>query len=269
MPLNGRVALADRRRLRVGVNDAGHRLVVRLPRLAEDVGGDDLALVLADVGQHPQAGDVADGPQPLAGPQLRVDRDVPARPAVTPTVSRPIRHAAGVARSRPGAGHRAARGRRRASARSPHRRAARRSPARRAQVRRRRGAAPHRAPRPAAPARGDSTWLGALDDRHLAAEAAHGLRHLDADGPAAEHQQRARARPSCRSPPGWSTRRRGRARPGIGRHDRIRAGGHHDVLGGVAARRRPRPRPARRAGRCRAAGRYPRSASQRCCPASE
>ena len=34
--------------------------------------------------------------------------------------------------------------------------------------------------------------LGALDERHLAAEAAHGLRHLDADRPAAEDEQAAR-----------------------------------------------------------------------------
>ena len=34
--------------------------------------------------------------------------------------------------------------------------------------------------------------LGALDERHLAAEAAHGLRHLDADRAAAEHEQAAR-----------------------------------------------------------------------------
>jgi len=33
---------------------------------------------------------------------------------------------------------------------------------------------------------------GALDQRHLAAQAAHGLRHLDADRPPAEYQQAAR-----------------------------------------------------------------------------
>ena len=46
-----------------------------LARLAEDVRGDDLALVLADVGEQPNPGDVADGPQPLPGAQLRVDPD--------------------------------------------------------------------------------------------------------------------------------------------------------------------------------------------------
>jgi hypothetical protein len=48
---------------------------VGLARLAEDVRGDDAALVLADVGERPEAGDVADRPQALADAQLRVDRD--------------------------------------------------------------------------------------------------------------------------------------------------------------------------------------------------
>src|SRR5213075_394296 len=52
-----------------------HRLVVGLARLAEDVGGDDLALVLADVRERPDPGDVADRPQPLARAQARVDGD--------------------------------------------------------------------------------------------------------------------------------------------------------------------------------------------------
>ena len=61
--------------MRVGVGDAGHGLVVGFSGLAEDVRGDDLALVLADVGQQPDAVDVTDRPQPLAGAQVRVDRD--------------------------------------------------------------------------------------------------------------------------------------------------------------------------------------------------
>src|SRR3954452_6758238 len=44
-------------------------------RVSEDVGGDDPALVLADVGQRPDAGHVADRPQALAGAHLCVDRD--------------------------------------------------------------------------------------------------------------------------------------------------------------------------------------------------
>ena len=37
--------------------------------------GDDLALVLAGVGQRPDTGDVADRPQPLTGAHVRVDGD--------------------------------------------------------------------------------------------------------------------------------------------------------------------------------------------------
>ena len=37
--------------------------------------GDDLALVLADVGERPDPVDVADRPQALTGAQVRVDRD--------------------------------------------------------------------------------------------------------------------------------------------------------------------------------------------------
>src|SRR5260370_1442915 len=66
---------ADRGRLRVGVGHVRHGVVVGLARLAEDVRGDDLALVLAHVGQQPDAGDVTDGPQPLPGAQVRVDSD--------------------------------------------------------------------------------------------------------------------------------------------------------------------------------------------------
>jgi hypothetical protein len=48
---------------------------VGLTRLAEEVRGDDITLVLADVGQRPNAGHVTDRPQPLACAQLNVDRD--------------------------------------------------------------------------------------------------------------------------------------------------------------------------------------------------
>ena len=43
--------------------------------LAGDVRRDHVTLVLADVGQRPDAGDVADRPQPLARPQVLVDLD--------------------------------------------------------------------------------------------------------------------------------------------------------------------------------------------------
>ena len=68
-------AAPDRRRLRIGEDDPRHRLVVGLARLAEDVRRDDVALVLPDVGQRPDAGDVADRPQALARAQARVDGD--------------------------------------------------------------------------------------------------------------------------------------------------------------------------------------------------
>ena len=74
--------------------------------------------------------------------------------------------------------------------------------------------------------------LGALDERHLAAEAAHGLRHLDADRPAAEHEQAPRdglhaghlaVRPDALE----------LAQARDRRHDRVGAGRDHDVLGRV------------------------------------
>ena len=69
------LACADRGGLRVGEDDTGHGLVVGLSRLAEDVGGDDVALVLADMGERPDPGHIADRPQSLAGAQVGVDRD--------------------------------------------------------------------------------------------------------------------------------------------------------------------------------------------------
>jgi hypothetical protein len=67
------LACTDRRGLRIGVDDARQRLVVGHPCLAEDVGRDDLALVLADIGQRPEAIDVADRPEALAGAQMRIN----------------------------------------------------------------------------------------------------------------------------------------------------------------------------------------------------
>ena len=49
--------------------------VVGLARLAEDVRRDDPALILPDVGQLPDAVDIADRPQALAHAQARVDGD--------------------------------------------------------------------------------------------------------------------------------------------------------------------------------------------------
>jgi hypothetical protein len=71
-----RAGRPDRPGRRVGVGDARNGVVVGLARRGGEVGGDDAALVLADVGQWPDAGHVADRPQPLASasPSGRVRR---------------------------------------------------------------------------------------------------------------------------------------------------------------------------------------------------
>ena len=107
--------------------------------------------------------------------------------------------------------------------------------------------------------------LGALDERHLAAEAADGLGHLDADRPAAEDEQPARDRLHAgRLAVGPDAVELAQARDR--RDDRVGAVGEHDVLGGVAHAVDLDRAGARRAGRCRAAGRCRCSASQRSCP---
>ena len=74
--------------------------------------------------------------------------------------------------------------------------------------------------------------LASLDKRHLAAEAANGLRHLDADGTTAEDEQPARHRlhpghlAVC--PDALQL-----AQTRDGRHDRVGARGQDDVLGRV------------------------------------
>ena len=75
--------------------------------------------------------------------------------------------------------------------------------------------------------------LGALDERDLAAEATHGLRHLDADRPAAEHEQAARdGLHAGHLAVGPDAVELAQARDR--RHDRVGAGRQDDVLGGVA-----------------------------------
>ena len=68
-----------------------------------------------------------------------------------------------------------------------------------------------------------------LDERHLTAESAHGLRHLDADRAAAEHEQATRdglhARDLAVRPDAVEL-----AQTGDGRDDGIGAGGKDDVL---------------------------------------
>jgi hypothetical protein len=58
----GAVGRSNGGRLRVGEDDPRDSVVVSLSRLAEDIRSNDLALVLTDVGQRPDAGDVADRP---------------------------------------------------------------------------------------------------------------------------------------------------------------------------------------------------------------
>ena len=108
--------------------------------------------------------------------------------------------------------------------------------------------------------------LSTSDD--LAAEPANGLRHLDADRPAAEHEQAARdglhAGRLAVGPDAIEL-----AQPRHGRDDRLRAGRDDDVLGRVAHAvdlDHARSRPAGRVPRSRS---MPCSASQRSCPASE
>jgi hypothetical protein len=74
---------ADRGGLRVGVDHVRDGLVAGLAVLAQDVRGHHLALVLADVGQQPDAGYVADGPQAVGQPAVAVHRD-PVSPGGDP-----------------------------------------------------------------------------------------------------------------------------------------------------------------------------------------
>src|SRR6266511_5451893 len=62
-------------RLGVREHDARDGVVGGFPVLAEDVGGGDAPLVLADVGQRPDPGYVADRPDAVAGPHPGIDLD--------------------------------------------------------------------------------------------------------------------------------------------------------------------------------------------------
>jgi hypothetical protein len=70
-----RVTYTDRGSLRVGVGDARHRLVVRRVVLSRNVGRHHVALILAHMGERPDAVDIADGPQALARAEMLVHRD--------------------------------------------------------------------------------------------------------------------------------------------------------------------------------------------------
>jgi hypothetical protein len=226
------LAGADARSLRVGVDDAWHRLVVGLAGLAEDVGGDDPALVLADVGERPDPGDVAYRPQALAGPQVGVDRDavgvgldahrLQAEPVhagapsggdqepVAPQLAAVVERQHVVLAIAPGL---------------------------------RRAHAQHELDALAAqglaeglsqPCRlASQQMLGRVGDGRLAPEAAHDLRHLDAHGPAAQHHQAPGDRLHPRGFPAGPHAVE-LAQPRDRRHDRIGPGRQDDVVGRVA-----------------------------------
>ena len=85
--------------------------------------------------------------------------------------------------------------------------------------------------------------LGTLDERHLPAKPAHGLRHLDANRPAAQREEAARDRLHAGhlavGPDALEL-----LQAGDGRHDRVGATGQDDVVGGVtgvAYLHHPRP----------------------------
>ena len=152
------------------------------------------------------------------------------------------RRRAGAGRWRRAAGRRAARGRRRARGRSPRpsRRAAVACTPRTSSMPSRRRTSPSASPSGAG-SRGEHV-LGALDERHLAAEAAHGLRHLDADRPAAEDEQPARdGLHAGHLAVGPDAVELAQARDR--RHDRIGAGRERRRARRCGARRRPRPTP--------------------------
>src|SRR5207247_2674222 len=65
--------------LGVGEHDPGDPVVGGGARAAQDVAGDDAALVVGDVGEQGDAGDIAQRPQPRPGLAALIDRDGAAR----------------------------------------------------------------------------------------------------------------------------------------------------------------------------------------------
>ena len=114
---------AHRCGLRVGVGDSRNGLVVRRMRLAGDVRRDHVALVLADVGERPDPGDIANRPQAFARAHVLIDVD-PVGSACTRRSRARSRRRAGADRSRRAADHPVARRRRRTRVRTRRPRAA-------------------------------------------------------------------------------------------------------------------------------------------------
>ena len=217
--------------LRVGVDDSRNGFVVGLARLTEDVRGDHLALVLADVRQRPEPVDVADRPEILGRAQVRVDRNaVRVRLDTNRFQPEPAD-----ARSPPGGDEQLV-----ASdlasvvefedivlAVAPRcRRVCRQHEldAFTAENLAERLAERRRLPR--------EHVIGHVDDRCLAAEPPHRLRQLNADRPAAQDEQSARdGLHRCRLAAGPDAVQFAEA--GNGGDDRIGAVREDDVLGGM------------------------------------
>src|SRR4051794_9367581 len=201
-------------------------------RIARDVRRDHVALVFADVGQRPDAVDIADRPEALPGAHVLVDLDA-VRVGLDPGGF----EADPLDAWSPAGGHEhavaaklgailelehvvlaLAPGRARADAeRELDAVAAKDLPERLAEGRRLAG----------------QKVLGALDEGHLAAEATDGLGHLDADRPAAEDEQAPRDRLHA-GHPAVGPDAAELAQPGDWRHDRVGTVREDDVLGGVA-----------------------------------
>ena len=180
-------------------------------------------------GQMPVTSPIAQSPSPA---RRCASTGIPWPSAAMPTVSSPMPSTADGDRSRRAGGHPAARGRRRSRGRS-RRRHARACGRVHAEHQLDAVAAQDVAERLAQRCGlvGEHA-LGQVDECHLAAEAAHGLGHLDADRTAAQDQEAAgdrghrghlAVRPHALELPEARNRR----------HDRFRAGGHDDVPGGV------------------------------------
>ncbi len=222
----------DGRGLWIGEDDTRESFIVGFARLAQDVRGDDVGLVLAGRGQRPDAGDVADRPQPVAGAQTRVDGDpvavrldadrfepdvVHPRPAagrneqpVTPQLGAVVKDQDVVVAVTPRL--------RRAHAEQEVDAVAAENLTER--ITQRSGFVGEHA-------------LGHVGECDVGAEAANGLRHLDADRATAQDQQ---ATGNRRHRGHLAVRPHPLELPQTGnrRHERGCAGGHHDVPGRVA-----------------------------------
>ena len=200
------------------------------PRLAEDVRGDDLALVFADMGQQPHAGDVADGPQVLPGAQVRVDRE-----AVRAGLDADRLQAVGHPRAPAGGQQQAVAAQFAAVLEGQHIVLALAPGGGGVHAQVELDAVP---PQCLAEGLAQRRGLpgqhvpGPLDQRDLPAQTMHGLGHLGPDGPAAEYQQASRdGLHAGHLAVGPDAIELAQARDGRG--DRIRAGRHDHMPGGV------------------------------------